>query len=326
MSRHSAPRVFLALALSAAALLVTSASAQATWSDKYPAKGYHCSGSVMAPHVRPVSMQSCVIVTDGPNRAYVQGAVKVSNLNENPKRLIRPTGYTRVRLDGKTYRNDNCGPITIAGGRTKWCYGKTMPIPKILGPNRNVFATGFVWSGAGIHDAVNSPPWKISPLPSIPNLRAKIVSILHREAANPAHNHEVGAADCNFYSGALGRGDRDRRCRNGYRSEPWCADFGQWVWREAGASTKHLNARAFSFKNYGERLRTWHDGKSLSGIQLGDAVVLSRKGGNHVAFVTKVNRDRSVSTISGNSSNKVRTKPYAPGAPHLMGFSSPVAR
>jgi hypothetical protein len=148
--------MLVALSLSAATLLVTCASAQATWTHVAPTKDYHCSGTFRAPHTQPVSMQACVIVHDSPSGAYVQGSVKVANQHGNTQRRVRPTGYTQVWLDNKPYRNDNCGPITLTGGQSMWCYGKTTHIP---GHNRDVMATGYVWYEGGTHDRLHSPHW-----------------------------------------------------------------------------------------------------------------------------------------------------------------------
>jgi surface antigen len=55
-----------------------------------------------------------------------------------------------------------------------------------------------------------------------------------------------------------------------------------------------------------------------------DAVALTRSGGGHVAFVVAVNRDGSVTTISGNYGERVATSVYRPGLSSLVGFASPV--
>lgn len=310
-----------ALAASAATLLLTSASAHAGWSPTAPARDYHCGAVVNAPHAPPVAFQSCVIVHDSPSGAYVQGAVKVTNTNDNPRRVVRPTAYTRLWLEGKAYRNGNCGPTAIAGGQTMFCYGQTA---LILGHGRDVSATGYVWFGAGAHDGITSSHWKISQVTPLQQARARIVAILRAEAANRLHNREVGGADCNFYTAAL-RVKGNRLCPTGYSSEPWCADFGRWVWGAARVATAGLNARASSFQAYGERMRTWHGGRSLSAIQPGDAVVLRRTGGGHVAFVVAVNRDGSVSAISGNYGDRVASSVYRPGRADVLGFTSPAA-
>jgi hypothetical protein len=156
MIRRAALRALIALALSAAALLVTSASAQATWSDVAPTTGYHCGAYISAPHYPGVWFQSCVLVTDSPSGAYVGGVTRVTNTSDNPNQSISPTGYARVWLDGDVYRNDNCGTTVIAGGRQKWCYGTTK---WIAGNGRDVYATGYVWFGTGVHDLVNSAHW-----------------------------------------------------------------------------------------------------------------------------------------------------------------------
>ena len=153
VARTAAPMA-LAIALGA------SASAQATWSPTAPAKDYHCGAVISAPHSPPLTFQSCVIVHGG----YVQGAVKITNSTDNPRQVSRPTGYTRVWLDNKPYRNDNCGPTTLAGRQTKFCYGKTTLIPG----QHDVFATGYVWTGTGVHDLVHSRHSKTVPAPPPP--------------------------------------------------------------------------------------------------------------------------------------------------------------
>jgi hypothetical protein len=161
VARTGAP---LALAIA----LVASASAQATWSDAAPRKGYRCSAVIPAPHTPPVSFQSCVIVHATANGAYVQGAVKATNMNDNPRRLVRPDGYTRGWLDNKFHRSDYCGSTTLAGGQARWCYGKTT---FIAGHGRDVYATGYVWAGAATRDRLNSPHTKTAP-PAAPALPA----------------------------------------------------------------------------------------------------------------------------------------------------------
>jgi hypothetical protein len=242
--------------------------------------------------------------------------VEVANQDENTQRRVRPIGYARVWLDNKPYFNDNCGPITLAGGQSMWCYGTTLAIP---GHNRDVFATGYVWLDGGIHDLLHSPHWKMGRTPPIQPARARIVSILYGEAANPAHNREIGAPDCNFYTGAL-VADRRAGCRPGFRRHAWCADFGRWVWGAAGVSTTGLSSAAISFMRYGVSRHSWHSGSSLAGIAPGDAVVMA----HHVAFVTAVHGDGSVMTISGKSSNRVKAGRYRPGQVGVLGFSSPV--
>lgn len=152
-SMRLVPRLLGVFAASATLFMVASASAQAAWSDTAPTQDYHCGAYVSAPNAPPVRFQSCVLVRPSPSGAYVQGVTRVTNTSDNPNRSVRPTGYARVWLDGRVHRNDNCGSTVIAGGKTKWCYGGTT---WISGKGRDVYATGYVWLGAGIHDAVNS--------------------------------------------------------------------------------------------------------------------------------------------------------------------------
>jgi Transglycosylase SLT domain len=148
------------VALALAVPLVTSAAAQAAWTNAGPKQDQHCGPSRPAPHTAPVAFQSCVIMHGSPSGAYVQGAVRVSNTSDNPRRLVTATGYTSVWLDGRIHRSDNCGPIVIAGRQTRWCYGKTT---WVAGHNRPLYAIGYVWSGAGLHDRLYSAPWSTAP-------------------------------------------------------------------------------------------------------------------------------------------------------------------
>jgi hypothetical protein len=90
----------------------------------------------------------------GPGGAWVQGVTKVTNTADNRNQTVAPTGYARVWRDGSVLSNANCGTVVLAGGRTKWCWGATARVP---GRGHDVYATGYVWIGSGIQDAVNSP-------------------------------------------------------------------------------------------------------------------------------------------------------------------------
>lgn len=154
MRMRSVRGMLVALAASTMTLMVTCAAAQAGWSDAAPTMDYHCGASIAAPHAPPVAFQSCAIVRPAAGGAWVQAVTKVSNTSDNPNYTVSPTGYSRVWLDGAVLRNDNCGAVAITGARTKWCWGGTQ---WVAGRGRDVYATGYVWVGAGVHDAVNSP-------------------------------------------------------------------------------------------------------------------------------------------------------------------------
>ena len=86
---------------------------------------------------------------------------------------------------------------------------------------------------------------------------------------------------------------------NGGRPEYWCADFAKWVWLGAGvADTSQLNALAGSFYTYGQEFGT------LTAIPaVGDAAVFNYDGygdAEHVAIVTEVGTNGTVTTVSGD--------------------------
>ena len=154
VARAGAP---LALAIA----LTATASAHATWSNVAPKQDAHCGNVVPVPGLDPTSLQSCVIV----NGNSVQGVVKVTNTSVAPRRPAHLSAATRILVNNKVHRDDNCGPTTLAGGRTAFCYGEKLSIPG----RRDVFATGFVRTAAGAQASVNSPFWKSgSGLPATP--------------------------------------------------------------------------------------------------------------------------------------------------------------
>ncbi|MFH8642491.1 CHAP domain-containing protein [Streptomyces goshikiensis] len=89
--------------------------------------------------------------------------------------------------------------------------------------------------------------------------------------------------------------------------ENWCADFGKWVWAQDGVDVRGLTAGAGSFTGYGSGLhRTPH---------VGDAGVFEFNGADwasHVAIVSAVNSDGTVSTTGGNQGSSDRAKSSSP--------------
>ncbi len=148
----SVRRLIIAFAASAALCMVASASAQAGWSSTAPTRDYHCGAYSKAPRNSPLWIQSCVLVTPSPSGAYVQAVLRV--VNTDSQRSVSPTGYTRLWVDGRVNRSDNCGATVVAAARTRWCYGQTK---SIVGRGRDAYATGYVWFGAGPHDGISSP-------------------------------------------------------------------------------------------------------------------------------------------------------------------------
>jgi hypothetical protein len=133
--------------------------------------------------------------------------------------------------------------------------------------------------------------------------RTAIVNIAYNQLNMPAHNHEIGGYNCNFFTSYFGAGSPG--CTNGWRTEEWCADFARFVWGRAGvAYTGQLTPAAYSFYTYGVNHGTWHGG-NLSGIQPGDAIVFGISGGSarHVAIY--VGNSLVISGNAGPNANEV---------------------
>ncbi len=105
----------------------------------------------------------------------------------------------------------------------------------------------------------------------------------------------VGIAAANLNNGPTSTNSAGGSGYYGSAGENWCADFAKWVWAQDGVDVTGLTAGAGSFANYGARLHQTP--------QVGDAAVFDFDGvsfAKHVAIVTSVNADGSVSTIGGN--------------------------
>ncbi|MFG1644207.1 peptidoglycan-binding protein [Amycolatopsis sp. NPDC049252] len=159
--------------------------------------------------------------------------------------------------------------------------------------------------------------------PSPDEMIAQILQIAKQEAANTAHNREIGGYNCNFYSTALGVGSSG--CSNGWRSEAWCADFVKWDWKQAGANVSGINGLASSLKDYGVSHHTWH----TSGPKPGDAVYFTY---GHVGIVVS-STATNVTYISGNTYNPATgnddgllQKTISRSNTDIGGYSSPLPR
>lgn len=100
--------------------------------------------------------------------------------------------------------------------------------------------------------------------------------------------------------------------------ENWCADFAKFVWAEAGANVSGLTPAAGSFGYYGSGLH--------SSPHVGDAVLFDYSNGyaDHVAIVTSINSNGTITSIGGNERNGnpgasvVASDTYSPS----VGYSS----
>lgn len=83
------------------------------------------------------------------------------------------------------------------------------------------------------------------------------------------------------------------------RVTPWCAAFINGILKKKGYKTTGSNT-AISFRHYGAR---------TNNPEIGDIVVLTRKGGNHVGFFAgfkMINGVKHVGILGGNQSNRVK--------------------
>ena len=158
----------------------------------------------------------------------------------------------------------------------------------------------------------------------------RIVTVSRAEAANGTRNRERTGTNCNYYTGQMSPGAA--ACTGGWRSQQWCADFANYVWKQAGVRTTG-SAAAASFYKYGKDNRTWKGGAGTANAKVGDAVVfeLNASGSfaSHVGLVTAVNGG-TISYVSGNTGNPaggadgVFEKTIDPTRNGVSGYASPV--
>lgn len=80
---------------------------------------------------------------------------------------------------------------------------------------------------------------------------------------------------------------------------PWCSSFVNWCIEQAGlVGTKSAAARSWM---------TW--GQPVTVSEVGDIVVLSRVGGQHVGFLIAVVGD-TLLLLAGNQGNRVSVAPF----------------
>lgn len=87
------------------------------------------------------------------------------------------------------------------------------------------------------------------------------------------------------------------------RVTPWCAAFINAILKKKGYKTTGSNT-AISFRHYGVKTNT---------PEVGDIVVLSRKGGGHVGFFVgfkTIKGVKHVGILGGNQSNRVKVSYY----------------
>ena len=107
--------------------------------------------------------------------------------------------------------------------------------------------------------------------------------------------------------------------------QPWCAGFASKMYE--GTGLYNYTAAAINFAEQGIATNSYRRG-NIDNIRVGDTVIYSRTGGNHVGIVTKVgvnaNGEKIVTTVEGNTGDGVvgehtRTFSQMQGA-NFMGY------
>lgn len=145
---------------------------------------------------------------------------------------------------------------------------------------------------------------------------------------------ETSESRCNHAtSGYMVRDGESKWSSIGWVGRKWCADFAKFNFKWAGAKTAGLDARAASFKEYGQANNTWHPAGSYI-PRRGDAVMYDWDGDNdidHVGIVTSWyadNRDGNFGSVEGNRGSNpggvVHVTNTDNNGPSIFGFTTPV--
>lgn len=113
----------------------------------------------------------------------------------------------------------------------------------------------------------------------------------------------------------LGHNEKDGSYKKftGGRKEAWCADFVSYVARESGLS-------GFNFPSV-QGILNWgrNNGKFSHNAKVGDVVIFKNGGRSHTGIVTSVNNGK-ITTIEGNTSDKVGERSYSLNDRTITGF------
>jgi hypothetical protein len=100
---------------------------------------------------------------------------------------------------------------------------------------------------------------------------------------------------------------------------PWCAYFTSWVGRQAGVPVGD-GGRGHGWvpdvQSWGQRTGRWIPAGSATAPQAGDLVVFDRNRDgltDHIGVVTGVRPDGGITTVEGNSSDRVSARSYDRG-------------
>ena len=199
--------------------------------------------------------------------------------------------------------------------------------------NIDVFGTGTNAAANNVYTlAYTAPP---PPPPTKTGATALGNAIAQQAISQSGTSASPSGTLCNPYSAYWQRGGS---CSNGYRSEDWCADFAEWVWKTSGAEIdSNLGNAALDFETWAKAHGTWHpvtggeyaDNGYLPSV--GDAVVYS-DGQSHVGIVVSETNGLP-NVVSGNFGDAVSNlvdqlvnqweNPTI--NPDIIGYASPIA-
>jgi len=130
---------------------------------------------------------------------------------------------------------------------------------------------------------------------------------------------EVGQAEQPPGSNDSARIAQYRAATAGAGVGPWCAYFASWVANQAGVPLGEAGqgfGAVQSVAEWAQRTGRWTPAGAGT-PQPGDLVVW---GARHIGIVESVGADGSISTIEGNSSDRVSRRTYDAGAGSATGF------
>lgn len=120
-------------------------------------------------------------------------------------------------------------------------------------------------------------------------------------------------ADARKYLG-YNEGDNSYKKFTNGRTEAWCADFVTYVAKETYGDKLPKGFGSASVSN----LYQWgkDNGKTVGfdRVKAGDVMIQKSNGASHTGYVTAVDKDGTIHTIEGNTSDQVAERTYKPGS------------
>ncbi len=154
--------------------------------------------------------------------------------------------------------------------------------------------------------------------------------------SNIKSNTGLGNAICQIGNGFVGKVNTDAQGNAifspGGRSQAWCADFATWVVKKACESTGNAVPSGFGSSRVAD-IYAWakQNGRFIqtsgmankaqiiaTSVKPGDLFI--RNGSTHVGIVTQVNKDGTITTVEGNSSDAVKNRTYTINQGNIAGF------